>query len=309
MKRIATVGGLLVGATALTVAASGGGDAPSRPKITGIAAVQIRTTVFDKSVEFYSSLVGKSLPTAEPNTSTEDAEHQATFSLPSGQTLRVGSFAAPGPYPMVNDVAFFTDDASALLRYLQSQGVEAQTFGKGSMAGVRVQDPEGHRLTFFRRSPDAKRQSEINAAGEQLPILHVGFVVANREKMDHFYKEILGFRLYWQGGMNDERVDWVSMQVPNGTDWIEYMLNVPENANKHLRGVMNHIALGAADVRAAAERWKKNGGTLVEAPKIGRDGKWQLNLYDPDETRVELMGFTPVEKPCCAEFTGPHPKP
>jgi hypothetical protein len=32
-----------------------------------------------------------------------------------------------------------------------------------------------------------------------------------------------------------------------------------------------------------------------------------LNLYDPDETRVELMEFAPVEKPCCAEYTGPHP--
>ena len=48
---------------------------------------------------------------------------------------------------------------------------------------------------------------------------------------------------------------------------------------------------------------------LPEQPKIGRDGKWQLNLYDPDGTRVELMEFTPVEKPCCSEFTGEHPKP
>jgi catechol 2,3-dioxygenase-like lactoylglutathione lyase family enzyme len=309
MKRIAAVAGLLVGATALTVAASGGGDAPPRPKITGIASVQIRTTVFDQSVEFYSSLVGKPLRTAEPNIWTEDAEQQAIFPLPSGQTLRVGSFAAPGPSPMVNDVAFFTDDAPALLRYLQSQGVEAQAFGTGSSAAVKVQDPEGHRLVFIRPSPDGPPQSGLTAAGEKLPILHVGFVVTNRERMDHFYKEILGFRLYWQGGMKEERVDWVSMQVPDGTDWIEYMLNVPENANKHLRGVMNHIALGAADVRAAAERLQKNGLTLVEAPKIGRDGKWQLNLYDPDDTRVELMGFAPVEKPCCAAFTGKHPKP
>jgi hypothetical protein len=44
-------------------------------------------------------------------------------------------------------------------------------------------------------------------------------------------------------------------------------------------------------------------------PQIGRDGKWQLNLYDPDGTRVELMEFAPVEKPCCSEYTGPHPKP
>jgi hypothetical protein len=40
---------------------------------------------------------------------------------------------------------------------------------------------------------------------------------------------------------------------------------------------------------------------------MGRDGKWQLNLYDPDLTRIELMEFTPKEKPCCSEFQGQHP--
>jgi hypothetical protein len=41
---------------------------------------------------------------------------------------------------------------------------------------------------------------------------------------------------------------------------------------------------------------------------MGRDGKWQLNIYDPDFTRVELMEFTPAQKPCCSEFQGPHPQ-
>ena len=44
-----------------------------------------------------------------------------------------------------------------------------------------------------------------------------------------------------------------------------------------------------------------------EKEQIGRDGKWQLNLYDPDGTRVELMEFTPVQTPCCSSYTGPHP--
>jgi len=41
---------------------------------------------------------------------------------------------------------------------------------------------------------------------------------------------------------------------------------------------------------------------------MGKDGKWQLNVYDPNGTRVELMEFTPKEKPCCSEFTAPHPQ-
>jgi catechol 2,3-dioxygenase-like lactoylglutathione lyase family enzyme len=133
-------------------------------------------------------------------------------------------------------------------------------------------------------------------------------VVKDRAAMDKFYKDVLGFHVYWSGGMKDGATDWVDMQVPDGTDWIEYMLNVPENADKHTLGVMNHIALGVPDVRTAAKELEAKGIKLPEQPKIGRDGKWQLNLYDPDDTRVELMEFAPVEKPCCAEFTGPHPK-
>jgi hypothetical protein len=72
---------------------------------------------------------------------------------------------------------------------------------------------------------------------------------------------------------------------------------------------MNHISLGVPSVAEATKELKEKGYSGFEEPKIGRDGKWQLNLYDPDQTRVELMEFTPVEKPCCSEFTGTHPKP
>jgi len=71
--------------------------------------------------------------------------------------------------------------------------------------------------------------------------------------------------------------------------------------------VMNHIALGVPDIHAAREQLVKNGWKGTEEPKIGRDGKWQLNLYDPDETRVEFTEFTPTKEPCCSPYTGPHP--
>jgi len=73
--------------------------------------------------------------------------------------------------------------------------------------------------------------------------------------------------------------------------------------------VMNHIALGVPDIKATKQQLIKNGWKPGEEPKIGRGGKWQLNLYDPDDTRVEFMEFTPTQKPCCSEFTGPHPGP
>jgi hypothetical protein len=69
------------------------------------------------------------------------------------------------------------------------------------------------------------------------------------------------------------------------------------------------VAKLSLDIHAAIRQLLKNGMHLTEEPKIDRDGKWQLNLCDPDGTRVELMEFAPVEKPCCAAYTGPHPQP
>jgi catechol 2,3-dioxygenase-like lactoylglutathione lyase family enzyme len=283
---------------------------PIRPKIFGIHSVQVLASDYSKSVDVYAQILGRTdrdkldcLLANQPN-----AHCAIAFRLRNGQILGVGSLGMASPHKLISHVAFVTDDASGLLKYLEFKGIEAQASGQGGVLRVELEDPEGHRLTFF-QPPGSEPESQSASTSRNMGIIHVGFVVTNREKMDHFYRDILGFHLYWQGGMKDERVDWVSMQVPDGTDWIEYMLHVPENASKHLLGVMNHIALGVPDVRAAAEELKKNGVKLTEEPKIGRDGKWQLNLYDPDDTRVELMEFTPVEKPCCAEFAGPHPRP
>jgi hypothetical protein len=40
---------------------------------------------------------------------------------------------------------------------------------------------------------------------------------------------------------------------------------------------------------------------------MGRDGKGQFNLWDPDDVRVELMNFHATEKPCCSAFTAEDP--
>jgi hypothetical protein len=32
-------------------------------------------------------------------------------------------------------------------------------------------------------------------------------------------------------------------------------------------------------------------------------------VFDPDEVRVEFMDFSPSQKPCCSDFTAPHPQP
>jgi len=215
------------------------------------------------------------------------------------------------PEDLVEEIGFLTDDAEGLRAYLAAIGFEARDIsGSGSPSPhFVVLDPEGHRIEFVQQSLSSAFQISDVSPAQQREIIHVGLVVKDRQAMEHFYKDILGFHLYWHGGMKDGETDWVDMRVPDGTDWIEFMLNVPENADKQTLGIMNHISLGVPDVRAAAKELESKGMKLPEQPEIGRDGKWQLNLYDPDGTRVELMEFTPVEKPCCSDYTGPHPRP
>jgi catechol 2,3-dioxygenase-like lactoylglutathione lyase family enzyme len=216
--------------------------------------------------------------------------------------------------PIQNNLAqvtFETADIEMLHRYLESRGIHASEIlsldPDGENPQFSLADPDGHRIGFIQfKGKDRYRRSEGQVSGH---LIHAGFVVHDRAAEDRFYKDILGFRLYWQGGSKDDQIDWVDMQVPDGTDWIEYMLNVPNDADHRVMGVENHLALGVPDIRATQKQLLLNGVTLTEEPRIGRDGKWQLNLYDPDDTRVEFMEFKPVQIPCCSQFAGPHPGP
>ena len=108
----------------------------------------------------------------------------------------------------------------------------------------------------------------------------------------------------------------MSMQVPDGTDWVEYMLThdeaktgIPAGMTIQGMGSSDHFSLGvenmekAVVVLAAGERMDGRHSPM----QLGRDGKWQFNLFDPDETRVELMEFQPSIKPCCSPMLLPSP--
>ncbi|HST79551.1 MAG TPA: glyoxalase, partial [Verrucomicrobiae bacterium] len=81
------------------------------------------------------------------------------------------------------------------------------------------------------------------------------------------------------------------------------------NAGHKELGVQNHFSFGVKDVHATATQLRSNGLQTFDGPEIGRDGKDSLDAYDPDNTRVELMEFTPKGKPCCHPYSAAHPKP
>ncbi|MGC1303322.1 MAG: VOC family protein [Caulobacteraceae bacterium] len=225
----------------------------------------------------------------------------------------------PGP-PSINrfdHAAFNTPDAEAMRVYLAAKGVATPArleHGSDGSRWFNVVDPEGMTIQFV-QPPASPPSISINPLSSHL--IHFGFIVHNRGREDAFYRDILGFRPYWAGGMKEDTPTWISLQIPDGTDWMEYMIvgtpetkGVPSTMTQATLGVFNHFSLGIPNAEAAyTQLW--NGDRLndqASLPKIGRDAKWQLNLIDPDGTRAELMEFHAIGKPCCSPFTAVGPE-
>lgn len=299
MRKIFPVVALLAVVTWQTLSAD---TAPSRPAISGLAFVKIRVGDLNRATTFYSGTIGLPILNCA-------GENTKCFLVTPGEEVDLVQSTLTPSENLIYVVGMYTSDAFALRRYLLTKGQKPEdliTNAKG-VSTFKIKDPEGHVIEFVQ----AQRIALGGPASllQNSKLIHAGWVVQDRDAMDKFYKDILGFHLYWQGGMKNGEKSWVSMQMPDGTDWIEYMLNIDPKADKHLLGVMNHIAIGVPDVKVAGAQIEARGIPLTEQPKLGRDGKWQLNLYDPDDTRVELMNYLPSEKPCCSEFTGIHPQP
>jgi len=275
-----------------------------RPRILGIDHVSFYTTAPEGVKALYSGTLG--LASAEP------VEAGGLVRYIVGRQW-VGYSAAPDPKATdrMDHVAFTTDNIAALRKYLIAKGVKVPAVeGHADHSlSFMVADPEGHRIEFVERDKTEPPAPPADSAVSR-HMIHTGFVVHHRHAEDKFYRDILGFRLYWHGADKPGKPDdWMAMQVPDGTDWLEYMLNQPEHMDLRLTGVMNHISLGVADMKKAqaimeSHGWKPHGD---EEAEIGKDGKWQLDVFDPDLSRVELMEFKPTQKPCCNDFTGPHP--
>jgi catechol 2,3-dioxygenase-like lactoylglutathione lyase family enzyme len=278
---------------------------PQRPAISGIALVQFRVSDPQVSRSFYAGTLA--LPQGTSGCfSPPEPERNACFYISASQQLEI--VHADTSSKNLETLGFQVRDADAMCQYLRAHGVNCLGTERSNAGDkfVVVLDPERHRILFI---DSANKAGDLRLSPTNIHMIHAGFVVHDRAAADHFYKDILGFRLYWHGGMKDNQTNWVAMQVPDGTDWLEYMLNVSPNADHHTLGGMNHFSLGVEDLHVAEKQLIANGWKPTEEPKIGRDGKWQLNLYDPDETRIEFMEFTPKEKPCGSECSGPHPGP
>ena len=270
----------------------------TRPAITGVAFFRGYAADMDASAKYYDGDLGFT---------RVKGNGVDRYAVNGSQWFEVTALPSPAPASRLAAVGFTTRDAKALETYLKAHGVAVvneMDHGKFS-----VKDPEGNLVYFVQAGSMAKAIGPVSPRASGHRIIHVGFVVRSREAEDKFWKEILGFKPYWSGGMKDDRTDWVSLQVPDGSDWLEYMLNIKPDASLKTVGVMDHFSMGVPKMQMAIDQLKTNGCTSAEcnSAKLGKDGKVQMNLYDPDLTRIEYMEFAPSGEICCSPITGKTP--
>lgn len=305
LKLLVAAGIAALGLTTIGLAAQ------ERPEITGISHLAVYTSDAAATDHYYREIVGAAKE-ADP-----ENPQGVKYAFSATQFVEVLPLPANAGVNRLDHAAFNTTNAEGMRKYLAAKGWKTPaslTKGSDGSRWFEVLDPEGNRIQFVQPAANGKAPTDPKVVGHH--VIHVGFLVHSREAEDKFYRGLLGFKPYWYGGMQDNKIDWVSQQVPNGHDWLEYMLTsgpsgsgIPANISQQQLGVLDHLSVGEASV---PDEYKKIEARLDDsrhdkAPKIGKDGKWQFNMYDPDGIRLELMNFHATEKPCCSAFTAQDP--
>ena len=257
-----------------------------RPRITGLAHVGLYVKDQDKAAAFYDQFLGF----AEPY-STE----LRFIKINERQYLELFKETAGGS-DRLSHISVETDDAEGMRRYLASRGIKVpDTVPKGKLrnSNFTIPDPDGHGLEFVQYEPDGWTVREHGKAMPDTRIsthmTHAGILVGALDPALRFYHDLLGFQETWRGSRDEKVLNWVNLKVPDGDDYIEFMLYDQLPAADQ-RGTAHHLCLVVPDIEKARETLAARPG--YERPmeiRTGINRRRQLNLFDPDGTRVELM--------------------
>ena len=198
----------------------------------------------------------------------------------------------------MDHVAFATTDADALHSYFVAHhygDIDAVKSGSDGSKWFFTRDPEGNRVEFFQPAAHQFHASE-NLVSPR--IIHVGFLVKDRAVEDHFYRDLLGFRPYWYGAMHPGKLDWVAQQVPDGPDWLEYMMTGPgsdsgpaDKVDARQLGVMNHFSLGVPNMeKAVTALYVARHHPLQSAARRSNYGQGRQVAGEPLRSRRDARG-------------------
>ena len=291
------------------------GQAVERPHILGVAHMALYVKDLDKTRQFYEKFLGFGEPFTLPK--KDGTGTRIVFvKVNDNQYIEIFNEKDRGE-GQLNHISIYTESADRMRDYLATKGVEVPAVvGKGQTRNknFNIKDPDGHIVEIVEYQPDGwtTREKGKFMADTRIAdhIMHVGVLVGNLEKSMTFYRGILGFNEFWRGSGSGKSLSWVNLRVPEGEDYVELMLysKLPAPAD---RGGKNHMSLTVPDAeKALAELKKRAAAGLYDkeiAIQIGVNRKRQINLFDPDGTRVELMEANTVDGKPVPSSNAPPP--
>jgi catechol 2,3-dioxygenase-like lactoylglutathione lyase family enzyme len=287
-----------------------------RPRVLGVAHVAFFVSDLPKARAFYAGLLGYEEPFTLPK--PDGSVEIAFVKINDRQWIELFNRPSAGE-GQLNHIALYTDDADRMRDYLASRQIAVPaTVGKGRTGNKNfmVKDPDGHNVEIVEYQPDSWTTKD---SGRHVPAsrisdraLHLGILVGSLDAASAFYNGVLGFQEFWRGAAaNSPTLSWVNMRVPDGTDYLEFMLHdrIPPPES---RGTAHHLCLMVPDVEKAVAaleaRAAANGYTRPMPIRTGVNRKRQVNLFDPDGTRVELMEPDTVDGQPAPPSTLPPPR-
>jgi catechol 2,3-dioxygenase-like lactoylglutathione lyase family enzyme len=289
-----------------------------RPQVLGVAHIAVYVKDLDKTRKFYEEFLGFQEPFTLPN-KDKTGTRIVFIKINDKQYFEIFNEADRGE-GQLNHISFYTDSADGMYRYLKSKGVEVMgdkgSVGKGQTGNknFNVKDPDGHIVEIVEYQPDSWTAREAgkflgpNRISDHMP--HVGVLVGDLEKATAFYDGILGFKEFWRGSGSPRMLSWVNMRPAEGQDYLEFMLYDKLPA-PDARGTKHHACLVIPDADKALEELKKRAAKVGYEREMviqtGVNRKRQINLYDPDGTRIELMEANTVDGKPAPNSTAPVP--
>jgi catechol 2,3-dioxygenase-like lactoylglutathione lyase family enzyme len=265
-----------------------------RPRLLGVAGITIRASDLTRSAVFYRDLLGFS-----ELSPVEGQDGTRLFRINERQFVEVLPGLNPAQDRLVS-VSLQTDRVEAMRRYLGGRGWSvplAVSIDQHGWRTIQVADHEGRRLEFIEYPKIAPVGIGKGSNRRQPPIssrlMHAGIIVTDVPPALEFYTGMLGLREFWRGSGRDSKyLSWINMRLPESEDYLELMLYGEEPPGER-RGSAHHLCLEVPDIEAARARLEANparaGYTRPIEIRVGVNRRRQLNLFDPDGTRSELM--------------------
>jgi lactoylglutathione lyase len=293
------------------------GQTIERPKVLGVAHMAVYVKDLAKARQFYEEFLGYGEPFTLPK---QDGSGVRIAFVKVNDNQYIEIFTEPDRGEgQLNHISFYTDSAERMYAYLKSKG--APVMGDGVPKGMtgnknfNVKDPDGHIVEMVEYQPDswtAREKGKFMPAGRiSERILHVGVLAGELDESMKFYGGVLGFREFWRGNSpTSKTLSWVNIRPAEAQDYLELML-YEKLPSPDARGSAHHVCLEVPDAdKALAELQQRAAkGLYAKSMEIrtGVNRRRQINLYDPDGTRIELMEPRTVDGAAPATSTAPPP--